>query len=331
MPVIMRAAVELQPGCPLLYLCPIGGDDYRSQQFFDKHRGKFATFIRYGEKSIGPLDYDGRLPGRYLDHDCIIAQFVESQEVLRLNILHFAIVDPEQRYTRFTALPKRYERLGDLTYPILFYQGDTVRFKQKPHERVSDEPHQVGCVYIDSPFTEENIPRYEVRETVGEAKDRQERTAEASARLPRVEALCGPTGERQSWNVTHDHIELDRRGNVWALYENPGALSFADDKQESAFWGMRGISTHASDVGDFKGGKRRTGTTSRIGVLLEDAWFMFTSGAADVINPLQTLKRKDEPTEYEVRRLHDCWEVHRERVRSLTRRLWDDQVKDFAA
>ena len=160
MSVTIRASVALQPGCKLYYDCPLKGGDYKSEQFFEKHRGKYATFIGYSEKLVDVLDFQGRLPGRYIDLEGVQVQF-DGEEVRGLNILHFIVADASKAQLMDAAAKD--QRLGDLPHSPLFYPGDTVRFKKKPDvEGVTDEPRKVQQIFLCKPFTQDDVPRYEV-------------------------------------------------------------------------------------------------------------------------------------------------------------------------
>lgn len=330
MSIVLRAAVRLEPGCRLYYDCPLGGDDFRSQQFFEKYHGKYATFVGYSEKHIGVLDSQGRMPGRYINPDGIRVRFEGEEEEHGLNIRHFILADGEK-----ATLAEGYsedQRVGDLPHPILYYPGDMVRFKLYKEGR-ENAPRLVRQVFVsDGLFATDGIPRYEVMETEHEARERNRKFDEENAKRPDGRKLVKSLlNDRHGWNTSHEEIELVSRGNVWALYNDPSKLTFASDEEESEFWAKDGIGKRASSKKAEARSRYALASEIADDHSLEAVYKLFTSGEADVINRSEIARIREIPDRYVARKLHECFAEHRERVHALTQRLWAHQVKQTAA
>jgi hypothetical protein len=334
MSVTMRAVLALKPGCRLYYDCPLGGDSWKARQFFDKYRGKNATFVGYAEDLIGVLDFKGRMPGRYVDPKGLQVRF-DGEETVHpnINILHFIVQDDDPAHVSLANPAEKAGCLGDLPHPILFYPGDIVRFLKKPdNQGTSDEPRKVRAVFINKPFTMDGVPRYEVMETPTEREARIEQFHNDNKGRPEGQRLVLATlPDRLGWNTTGEDIELVARGNVWALYHDPSQLSFDSDESESAFWTNRGISSRVSGSDADERGTMARFISSANGRTLEDAWRLFTAGEADALEPNDLRGNLDNQPSHLMYKLHECWAEHRERVRALTQRLWEHQVKQSAA
>lgn len=334
MSVIIRTAMKLEPSCRLYYDCPLKGDDWRANEFFDKYRGRHATFIGYHEHLVGPLDYRGREPGRYINTEFINVRFDGEDCAHRLDVQHFVVDDTNPDHVQLAEAATDDQRLGDLPHPILFYPGDTVRFVNKPEDCLSNNLRIVRGVFLSSPFANDGVPRYGVGETSEEISERKG----ARLREANVGRLSNKTHFHSvhvplCWNVTGTNLTLIERGNVWALYHNPDLLSFISDEGELEFWGQDGICRYVT--GEIK--KSTLGVTqgwldSSSGLTLNDALRIFDARHADIISP--THSNPGEPLQYSVKVLHDRWVEHRERVRALTQRLiqeWISQINQPAA
>lgn len=328
MSVVVRSALSLQSGCKLLYDPPLRGEDFESERFFKEHRDKQAAFVGYSEKMVGVLDYKGRLPGRYINPECIKVKFV-GEEARNLNIRQFVVID--KHLASVTDLADDDQRLGDLLHPILFYPDDLVRFKKKPSREVTREPKRIRGVFMEKPFTMDGRPRYEVMETDTEyaaraAKLEKENEKRSSGKRLILSSLMAPDG----WNTRVEDIKLVSRGNVWALYESPDSLSFESDEEESTFWARDGISKTIYP-------RNKDTTLGRMDVpdvderSLESAYQGFLIGIGDVISVSELKQHPDAPDRYHVHCLHDCFEEHRDGVRALTGRVWAHQVKQSVA
>ena len=295
--VTIRATVVLEPSCTLYYNCPILGDSFASNRFFSKYRGKYANFLEYCKQPVGVLDRKGRLPGIYVNAENILVEF-EDGEKHALNTEHFIVVDVSN--ARLVDASDLDQKVSDLLGPILFCPGDQVRFLTND----SEEIFEIDSVLFDDGLTTFGIPCYEMSKT------------EAN---PRGNPLV------ISARVRGEDIAVVTRGNVWALYNDPSKLSFESDEEELVFWSHDGISQMIPDVHADR--LKREGRMSYfLGDPLEDSWKQFTSGEADII--VEALQiNTDDPVLYNARRLHDCFAQHRERVRSVTERLFAHQFE----
>ncbi len=329
MSVTIRAVVSLEPGCKLYYDCPLRSDSYSSQNFFDTHRGKYATFKEYSEKLIDVLDLHGRIPGRYVDPKGVVVEF-DGEDAKSLNILHFVVADASK--SKLVDASQKDQRLGDLPHPLLFYPGDTVRFKKKPDGAgVTDDPRKMQQIFLGKPFTNDSFPRYEVMETESETAERIRKFDEENAERKEEHRLwSSPIRGARGWNTAGDDIELVARGNVWALYNDPTKLAFESDDAEAAFWAQDGICRYVQDeVKQGVLGIHKRALNSTFGLSLEDAHRLYAGGHADVI--ASTFSNPGDGPRYEAKRMHDCFAQHRARIRALTYKLWSHKVKQSAA
>lgn len=303
---IMRAVVSIESGAELLYDCPLRGGDYQSEQFFSNYRGKKAVFVRYGEKLLGPLDFKGRAPGRYLDSSSVVVRFVGEDVERELNILHFVLVHPREH--EVVALHSKEDLdsqcLGNLHHPILFYPGDCVL------EKALDLPRVVRSVFLEKPFTMD-LPRYDVAELDDQYAARMKVVKAEWEQKPAEERpFFHQLNNRASWNRTSEDLELISRGNVYHLYHDHSKLVFPSEAEEAEFWAQTGVSYPVSG-GDYT---------------LGNALRLFRAGKADCFS-VQRLGRSS----YYPARLLDCWEPHRSRVRALTERLYQAEFAGEAA
>jgi hypothetical protein len=170
MSLVVRASVELKPGCTLIYDPPFGGEDFRARAFFDKHRGTRAMFVNYSEKLVAPLDHLGRLPGRYINQQNILVKF-DGDEVHKLNTHHFIVDDIKNAMIVNPGDANLW--LGPLPHRILFYPGDSVMFKKRPRPGLSlKQPYLVNDIFIEQPFTNDGVPRYSIIEPLEESAKR---------------------------------------------------------------------------------------------------------------------------------------------------------------
>lgn len=203
--------------------------------------------------------------------------------------------------------------MGDLLHPILFYPGDQVRLTEKPqHEPDSFDlslVREVREVFLGKEeLAPGGIPRYQVYEADAEYEARK-RLEESKPRL-----MFSRRVERREWNRAGENLQLVSRGNVWALYNDPSKLSFVDDQQESEFWATPGISRIA-----------KSGIQTPT-----EAYALFEKGVGDIVGVPDYAKHA--PTgSYIVFKLNDCFGQHRERVRALTKRLYEPQLEQVVA
>lgn len=321
MSVVIRARVQLQPGARLYYDCPIRGDSFEANRFFEKHRGKEAEFVGYAEELIGPLDHRGRIPGRYINPEAVIVRF-DGEESRSLNIRHFVVLET---CAAVFADGDSAGRLGDLLHPALFYSDDIVR-ADDPQQRINNDERMVGEVLVGKEeFAPGGVPRYFVMETDAEYEARMAGLKAKSEAHKGAWVNAFLHKERSGCNMPADYLALVRHGNVWALYEAPDLLSFENDEKEATFWARDGVSKRLSgkqteEAGDMVGAMRYA-----YGYPLALAYQLFESGEADLILLSNLTPPKGQPG-YIIRRLHDCFGEHRPRVRALTERMWHEQA-----
>jgi hypothetical protein len=315
MSVLIRAALELRPGCRLRYDHPAPEDLFSKDPI---RNGRLATFAGYGHKLVGPLDFKGRAIGRYIDLDKIDVRFDGEEQVREsLSLCHFVVIDDDPSHVRPAKDADECQCVGHLPHDLLFYPDDIVRFRAKPVARLSDEPRTVGEVFLTEPFTTGGIPRYNVAETDAEFEKRKE----GLRKEKRPFLLSNP--DRGSWSVLGESLELVLHGNVWALYRDPGALAFDSEEEELLFWARDGIARLVPGSGE-------PGSESP-GCSLEHAWKLFTSGEADVIVPEKAFALPDGAARYGVRRLHERWSSYRKWARDLTWKRYEARASQSAA
>ena len=299
MAVIIPVAVHLKEGARFRYDCPSPMTDNPTLNAkYAAYKGKLATFVSHKEQFIGPLDHDGRLPGRYIDASRVNVRF-DGEETVREESLGYLTVHTGD-VVLATSLEEG-DRLGNLPYPILYYPGDRVMYRERP-EGVETGPVQVMGVS----FAENGKVLYRVREF------------------------------GQTWLEHHQSLRLVSRGNVWALYHDPKWLEFDSDEEEMQFWAQDGVSRSAKNPN--RGPSLHDQTKLVFGVPLAEAWGLFQSGLADLIivpeieagkvrRRIERDEKDVEPRCFQPLRLHDCFTEHRNRVHKLTDRLWADKAK----
>ena len=311
---LMHAYVAVTEGARVRYDCPMRGEDFKSTQFFDEHRGKVASVVGFSKEYVGPLDQRGRVPGVYVKPNFIDVQFDGEACVHKgLNIHHFVLLDVAQ-----TVIPQvdlDHQKVGDLPEAIQFWPGDQV-YKQGEQPPVA---RFVQSVRIG----EGGIPVYALAETV---EERQRREEERSAQIRHRREEAGKRGDAtglffvglgSSKLVPTDFhnasdLELVLRGNVYHLYNNPKDLSFPSLQYELAFWAREGISTIVYGSLD---------SLPRSEWSLGEAKRMVQDGLGDLV-VLKFKSRKsvivDPVGDYKVRMLHPCFASHRDWVRKLS-------------
>ena len=297
MSINIRAAVRLSRGARLRYDPPIVGESPDADKFFNTHRGKTAIFERYNELLVGPLDHEGRLPGIYVNPRGITVQF-DEKEFEGLNTQHFVVVEDNPKLASLMANRDDFGRLGDLRNEPVFYPDDVVSLRKDDLPTTS---RRVSEVLLSKEFAPGGIPRYMVRETSAE---QEQRLQKESGKEPFSRILSGSLLPK-SWNVAAEDLMLLQRGKVWELYHGSGAaLFFGNDEEALAFWTRSGVSKILE-------------TTN-----LKGAQEAFASGESDIFVKAKFKERPENPDEYTLYRLHDCFAQHREQVRELTRRTW---------
>ncbi len=315
----MQAYIQLKVGMRLFYDCPsMSMEDFESDRFFRKYHGRIATIVSFPSVLFGPLNNDGRLPGLYLEPESVNVQF-DGEEIVHNHkyLHHFVLFDTASTMTwdEYAAS----QRAGDLPHPVLFYQGDKVHKK-------SDLLQETRLV-SDVKFSDDGEILYILAETP-EAK--AIRKAERAARIEEERAQDAKDPDplhipmaalMPSFPYTEtcrgEDLCLVTRGNVYYLYNEPENLSFSSNDDEMAFWSQDGIS------------KTVYGKESWRGIWawpLNEAQDMLRRGDGDLMVMVDRKKSRvfDESGQrFTVRRLHDCFAYHRDRIRQrkLRRRI----------
>ncbi len=304
----MTACVELRVGATIEYDCPFGSsEDYKSDRFFKKYRGKRATITGFPMEYVGPLDREGRMPGTYYRAGGVYAQFEGEEEIHALKVIHCLLVSQTTTLAHTDHLQS--QRAGDLPYPVLFYPGDVVAKNDDllGAERVVESVEMQGggtALYV---LAESEDAR---RAREKEAEERKKRaTAEGrwhagvTCSIPRTER-CGA-----------EALRLLREGNVRRLYEGR-QLHFDSPEDELRFWAQEGLSRPVYPGDGF--------------------WFfndlstvqnMLENGAGDLAlreerNTVEVFDKHPE-RRYIVRRIHDCFDARRGRVRTVALEFQD--------
>lgn len=318
----MKAVLTLKPGCRLFYDCPMGmTDDPNSNRFFDTYRGKYARYVGPAEELFGPLNPEGRLPGRYAHPGCISVQFEGDTEIHHgINILHFIVHDTNPEHVKLS-LSSHDVRLGDL-HELSFYPGDLVRLKNPPPGWTS-EAREVTSIFLRGSFIKsDGLPRYLIHATVEEAQNERNTASRGNGFYRSV--------FRSNLNAAGDELRHIARGNVWALYNDPDRIAFSSDEDEQRFWTTEGISELVSAYDPANYSRRDLTISSATGLSLDVAWKGFLAGHADLIS-VYTYGNDRADATYRVRKLHKIFEQHRPRVRAFTQRMWAPMLSMDAA
>jgi hypothetical protein len=284
----------------------VDSDDLPYLKLKEKYRYKMATFLKYHESFVGPLDPQGRMPGVYADPRNALVQFEDgTQHLIELNQF---VIEPGLYVRHASSAQKRSEdfRVGDLPHKIEFWPGDTVRLKSADAP-LDDRPRLVDEVdFSDSLKKDDSVPRYIVLETDEELKARREKEAHEPSVMRKVVHNI-MLGRHMSYSVSGEALELVSRGKVWALYNPPNGIWFKSDKDEMKFWAQRGISYEIFKYGVVENG-----------MLLESS--DIDPELIDLVHERYDTRGIDELIEIP-RRLHDCFAKYREHVRELNKRF----------
>ena len=283
-------------------------------ELMEKYHGQRAEFVDYDSYLVGVLDYRGLMPGTYRNRGLMLLKFddggqhlISAKDVVvlpGLYVRHQHLADEEQEL----------ERVGDLPHPILFYPGDKVWVKGQA-DFFPDDQHEVRSVFVGNEmFAPGGIPRYEVMETDGEQTARVREEDRKNIRKPPGQRVMRHYYvDRMGRNMAGDDLELAERGNVWALYNDPSKLVFESSEDELRFWTQDGIS-------------RRTFGDERQG--LELVYNLFAKGHFDLVKPSDFYNTpRGSPVWYEGFTLREYFAEHRERVRALTKRMWENNLE----
>jgi hypothetical protein len=208
---------------------------------------------------------------------------------LNLNLNHFVVVGPAEIFPDETdnfvsGLP---EDPDFYPFDVVAKQGDLLA---EPRLIVSVDYNQGGQLVCDLADTED-------MERVRHTKERAERDR------TKTEGLWYPSITFNSGeSINADRLLLVERGNVYWLYHDYTKLNFASSEEELGFWAIDGISkvVHLDQGWRFS---------------LKRAREIVASGDGDIV--IESRHATRETSGYEVRRLHDIFKQHRDRVRVL--------------
>ncbi len=310
----MEACIELQIGMRVRYNCPLMSEDYQSQQFFQKYRGREATIVGFSTQAVSILDKHGRPPGIYYNDSNVDLRFDGEDEVhKRIKLMHLVLVS-----SATTAEPKvafSHQRAGDLPSPILFYPGDVV-YKYDDLLRTERE---VSHVEVDN----EGKPTYYLRET---ELERDIRLQEQARRQKEVEDNDRPfmfpnVSPPRLEGVSGEGIGLLRPGNLHLLYTKSGDMQFETPEEEVTFWSQDGLSEVTY---------RGRGIDLDAECTYEEARRLLEAGEGDLVvrsRGYGGTKVVGRRVDHKVLRLHDCFAPYRDRVRSLSLSLSEAPIK----
>jgi hypothetical protein len=310
----MNALVGVGVGARVYYDCPhMSGEDYRSDEFFRKNRGKTGVLKNFCERIVGVLDSRGRLPGVYVDPKCINVQFDGEEKVhTGLNIAHFVLIGGGETVGPDTDLND--QKIRDLPHPLMFWPGDLVR-------KTNDLLHTVRAV--EEVLIEDPV-RYALAETVEERKKRE---SDLEADVAQRQEAAGKSGDPMAFfgiglarmtdfprieRCAGEELALLERGNVHHLYNDPERLAFASPADELLFWAQDGVSHTVYDERE---------ALPRYEWSLNEAKQLVQDGAGDLVIASKEFKNviiTGRRGEFKVRKLHRCFSQHRERVRMLS-------------
>ncbi len=308
--VTIQAEVVLIPGeTRVRFISPGRGDDYESEQFFDKYDGAFGTLVGYCTRYIGILDWQGRKPGTYIEREgpgeqftCVKILFDGKSEPQIVKYCHLAVIsgfripsdeklDPNQWY------------IGELPESIVFYPGDFVCLS----EDLLQTPRKVQSIS----FGKDGAVLYALSHTEEEEKSIHAAEQEKNRQQPLIIRMASRLNFSAITRGAQD-LTLLKRGNIFGLYHgNPEDVSFESLGEEIRFWS-------SLDVAYVDGPEDRFGLRSN---RLSAALDLLRSGKADAIHHLENLV----PVSYDPMRLRPQFERFRARAQKASIAYWETQ------
>ena len=308
----MKTFVEVREGMRFYYDCPGMGDDFRSNAFFEKYKGREGVIVGFPTERVGILDSKGRIPGIYVSPTGVNVKFDGEEEVHNgLNLGHFVLVEPAS-----TVVPEKSlndQRLGDLEYEILFYPGDVVH----KTDDLLRNPRMVDKVILMNDGTiNYRLAETPEDESARKAEDEEERAkAREKDGFEGVFAAMSVRSFARTEQVKGEEIVMVERGNLHHLYTDPSQMTFADAVEEIRFWSQDGLSATVY-------AKNRR--MPRWEFTLDLAQAIVEKGEADLIIEREQFKNvtvTPDHGKFRVRKLHERFAAHRERVRELASSL----------
>lgn len=302
----INSTVELAVGMRIRFDGPMISSECPVDNFlFRTYRGRLATIVGFYTQRVGILDTSGRLPGLYYNpHDIQVTFDDDDNEVQCISLSDCTLVSETSTCSRNERLS--HQRSGDLEHAYAFYPNDVVQLK----DDISGENRIVREALLDNA----GVPYYLISETAQareerlakDEREREERLAKNKQEKGRPTAhwnfiLHRPSHEQRE-HCKADELALVAPGNTRWLYTDPDKMRFKSGRDEVTFWTHPGLSRSVSTRQfSFLEGKQ----------LLKD-------GACDI---LVMEGRNLFFAEHSGRKIHECYAPHRDRVRSLMRKL----------
>ncbi|HWB34087.1 MAG TPA: hypothetical protein VG753_02095 [Candidatus Paceibacterota bacterium] len=304
----MRGHFNLMPGAQLLFdpefppgyeehgHFSVDSDGQELLEIKEKYQGAIANFIEWGTELIGPLDNNGRWPGTYINPRVVRVQFPDKREIA-LYTKDFIVLPGIA--TLVLGSGKEDLRLGDLPFEMKFWDGDMVQLKPDKRDAnhfvtLTDAPRKLEVLFVERTGS----TSYWVHETKEELIARRVKDPTSFALLARATPEEG------------DFI-LVERGNLWALYHDPAELKFVSDDEEFEFWMQDGI--------------RRVPRGKRKPPIVYESVDQALKAGEDLVE-FHLGDDSDDHDWYVGFKLHECFGVHRERVRALIKRKYATEV-----
>ena len=277
----------------------VSGESLPGGNFFQKYRHTYGTIAGFSTEYAGPLDSKGRLPGTYYTSDGIDVRFDGEDTVhTDLNIKAFILIST----TTTTSIdsPLTHQWVGELPNPIEFYPDDIVR--------KADDLLQTERVIESVDINKDGSLVYTLAET---KNDRVARKNDHEKILNRPRK-SGDWLERilprraRTEHCFGKQLVFVKAGNVRRLYKEPTSMYFDSPSDELRFWARDGISS-------LYFGK---GSVFQLGFSLNDARHILEAGECDIIVCTDKVSNH-----HQIYKLHNCFEQHRNRVRTLAHSL----------
>lgn len=305
----MKTFVEVRVGMRFYYDCPGMGDDFRSNAFFQKYQGRQGVIVGFPTERVGILDSKGRTPGVYIKPSGVNVKFDGEEEVHNsLNLGHFILIEPTSTVVLTKSLND--QRLGDLEHEVLFYPGDTVHKSDDllRNPRVVDQVILMndGTLNYRLAETPEDESARKVEDDAKRAKAREEDG------IGGIISMMGVRSFARTEQVSGDDIVMVERGNLHHLYTDPTQMTFADAAEEVRFWSQEGLSATVYE---------KSRHIPRWDFTLELAQAMVEAGEADLIiekEQFNNIVVVPDEGKFNVRKLHERFASHRERVREVS-------------
>ncbi len=259
------------------------------QEFYLKYHGRAGTVVEFTTERVLPLDSSGRWPGEY--YSGFGVRFDDDYEVLYpvgsdCEVIGGPLSIPEEGATNSVHTKRQ-------TLPV--YPGDVVQVKNAPLQlptivcSVWNEfagPNLVSCDVVCAPaieafFAERSLTRVDIKELAILFHDAQRNLTDSFSSI---------------------ELELLERGNVYWLYNDPTKMDFLSSEAELCFWEMEGLSDFVRYEEQFQ-------------FSLGQAKQLRDSGQGELI--VESKYSDPREKKYNVRRIHDCFGLHRARVREL--------------